>query len=56
MQRYMRTIMFAGLITFGTGCAVTPYDPFIKSRSEIIDTVDVVSMIPVRLPDFDRKD
>ncbi len=56
MQRYIRTIMFAGLITFGTGCAVTPYDPFIKSRAEIINTVDVVSMIPVRLSDFDRKD
>ena len=57
MQLYIHTIIFVGLITFSTGCAVvTPYDPFIKSRLEIFNTVDVLSMIPVRLSDFDRKD
>ncbi len=57
MQRYIHTIMFIGLITFSTGCAVvTPYDPFIKSRSEIFNTVDVLCMAPIELMDFDRKD
>ena len=57
MQRYIHTIMIVGLITFSTACAVvTPYDPFIKSRSEIFDRVDVVSMTPIELQDFDRKD
>ncbi len=56
MKRNIRTIMFAGLIAFSTGCAVTPYDPFIKTRSEIFDTVHIVSMVPVRLWDIDKKD
>lgn len=56
MQRYIHIIIFTCLITLSTSCAVTPYDPFIKSRSEILNTVDVVSMTPVILPDFDRKD
>jgi len=56
MRRYIHIIIFACLITFSTGCAVTPYDPFIKSRSEIINTVDVLCMVPIKLMDFDRKD
>ncbi len=57
MQRYIHIIIFACLITLSTSCAVTPpYDPFIKSRSEIFNTVHVLSMTPVLLADFDRKD
>ncbi len=56
MQRYIHIIIFACLITFSTGCAVTPYDPFIKSRSEISSAVNILSMRPVSLADFDRKD
>ena len=56
MKRYIHIIIFACLITFSTGCAVTPYDPFIKSRSEIFETVDVLCMTPMQLQDFDRKD
>ena len=56
MKRYIHIIIFACLITFSTGCTVTPYDPFVKSRSEIFDTVDVLCMVPVQLQDFDRKD
>jgi hypothetical protein len=57
MQRYIHIIIFACLITLSTSCAVIPpYDPFIKSRSEIFNTVDVLSMTPVILSDFDRKD
>ena len=57
MQRYIHIIIFTCLITLSTSCAVTPpYNPFIKSRSEILNTVDVVSMTPVELMDFDRKD
>lgn len=56
MQRYIHIIMFACLIAFCTSCAVSPpYDPFVKSRSEIINTVDVLIMTPVILSDFDRK-
>lgn len=56
MQRSIQIMLFACLIAFSTGCAVTPYDPFVKSRSEIFDTVKIVSMRPVTLADFDRKD
>ena len=56
MHRYIHIIILSSLITFSAGCAVTPYNPFIKSRSEILNTVDVVSMTPVVLMDFDRKD
>lgn len=56
MQRYIHIIIFACLITFSTGCAVTPYDPFTKSRSEIFNTVDVLCMVPINLMDFERKD
>jgi len=55
MQRYIHIIIFACLITFSTGCAVTPYDPFIKSRSEIYERVDTLAMMPLQCPDFDRK-
>ena len=56
MQRYIHIIIFACLITFSTGCAVTPYDPFIKSRSEIYEMVDTLAMMPLKCPDFDRKE
>lgn len=56
MQRYIHIIIFACLITFSTGCAVTPYDPFIKSRSEIYERVDTLAMMPLKCPDFDRKE
>ena len=57
MQRYIHIIIFACLITLSTSCAVIPpYDPFLKSRSEIFNTVNVLSMTPVILLDFDRKD
>ena len=42
MQRYIHIIIFGCLITFSSGCAVTPYDPFVKSRSDIYNTVDVL--------------
>jgi hypothetical protein len=56
MQRYIHIILFSCLLTFSTGCAVTPYDPFIKSRSEIYERVDTLAMMPLQGPDFDRKE
>jgi len=56
MQRYIHVVISACLIAIGTGCASTPYDPFVKSRSEVFSAVQIVSMQPVSLADFDRKD
>ncbi len=49
-------LMCACLLTFSAGCATTPYDPFVKSRSDILDTVSVVSLVPMEIEEFDRKD
>ncbi len=55
MKRCIRTLAFIFLVAAITGC-VTPYDPFVISRSEIYERVDTLAMMPLQCPDFDRKE
>jgi hypothetical protein len=49
-------LMCTCFVAFSAGCATTPYDPFVKSRSDILDTLSVVSIVPIELEEFDRMD
>jgi hypothetical protein len=55
MKLYSRVFVSTLIIAVLCGCAATPYDPFVVSRSEIYEKVGTVAMLPVQCPEFDRK-
>ncbi len=56
MKRYIKFMPSIFLIFLFAGCAAPPYDPFIKSRAEIFESVEVVVLMPIGLADFEREE